>query len=131
MTDMENIWLLFVVFAVLTVCTYSVYAFLRRPTEEQINSIKEWLLYAVTEAEKELGSGTGQLKLRYVYNMFVERFPALSAVISFPMLSGLVDEALVQMKKMLESNKALQAYVVGSLYPFVSVTSDTKGGGQQ
>ncbi|MCM1334369.1 MAG: hypothetical protein NC084_12545 [Bacteroides sp.] len=28
------------------------------------SNVKEWLLLAVTEAEKALGSGTGQLKLR-------------------------------------------------------------------
>ena len=111
---MENFWLIFVLAAVITVCAYAVYSFVRKPTDEQIKSIEEWLLYAVTEAEKELGSGTGQLKLRYVYNMFIERFPAFSAAISFAMLSGLVDEALVQMKKMLETNKAVKNYVSGT-----------------
>ena len=37
--------------------------------------VKEWLRYAVTIAEQELGSGTGQIKLRQVYDMFIERFP--------------------------------------------------------
>ena len=100
--------------AALVIALYNIYVFIKRPTDEQINSVKEWLIYAVTEAERELGSGTGQLKLRYVYNMFVERFPALSAAISFTMLSGLVDEALDHMKWMLETNKAVQNYVSGT-----------------
>ena len=29
-------------------------------------NVKEWLLWAVTQAEQYLGSGTGALKLRYV-----------------------------------------------------------------
>ena len=72
-----------------------------------------WLLYAVTKAEKELGGGTGQIKLRYVYDMFVARFTWLARVISFEAFSMMVDEALERMKKMLESNKAMQTLVSG------------------
>ena len=71
------------------------------------------LLYAVTKAEKELGGGTGQIKLRYVYDMFVARFAWLARVISFEAFSMMVDEALERMKKMLESNKAMQTLVSG------------------
>ena len=95
------------------VVLYCAYAFLRRPTNEQIKSIKEWLLYAVIEAEKQLGSGTGQLQLRYVYNMFIERFDWIAKTITFESFSGLVDESLSQMKKMLETNKAVLTYVEG------------------
>ena len=73
--------------------------------------MREWLLYAVTKAEKELGGGTGQIKLRYVYDMFVARFAWLARVISFEAFSMMVDEALERMKKMLESNKAMQDFV--------------------
>ena len=75
--------------------------------------VREWLLYAVTKAEKELGGGTGQIKLRYVYDMFVARFTWLARVISFEAFSMMVDEALERMKKMLESNKAMQTLVSG------------------
>lgn len=85
--------------------------FFKLPTKEQIAKIKEWLLYAVTEAEKELGGGTGQLKLRQVYDLFVQRFPAVAAVISFDTFSGWVDEALEQMREMLAKNENVAAYV--------------------
>lgn len=85
--------------------------FFKLPTKEQIAKIKEWLLYAVTEAEKELGGGTGQLKLRQVYDLFVQRFPAVAAVISFDTFSGWVDEALEQMREMLAKNEYAAAYV--------------------
>lgn len=85
--------------------------FFKLPTKEQIGKIKEWLLYAVTEAEKELGGGTGQLKLRQVYDLFVQRFPAVAAVISFDTFSGWVDEALEQMREMLAKNENVAAYV--------------------
>ena len=73
--------------------------------------VLEWLLGAVTQAERELGSGTGKLKLRAVYDAFITKFPVFSKIISFNGFSGLVDKALEQMKAILESNKAVQNFV--------------------
>lgn len=67
--------------------------------------VKNWLVWAVGEAEKQFGSGTGQLKLRSVYNMFVKQFPKLSMIIRFERFSELVDDALKVMRKMLENDK--------------------------
>lgn len=107
----ENWYLIIAAAAVLSIGGYSIYAFVKRPTSAQIQSVKEWLLFAVTEAEKALGSGTGQLKLRCVYNMFIDKFSYLSDIITFDMFSGLVDEALDEMKHLLETNKAVKSYV--------------------
>lgn len=107
----ENWYLIIAAIAVLTVAGYSIYVFANRPTDSQIQSVKEWLLYAVTMAEKALGSGTGQLKLRYVYNMFIEKFPYMSKIITFDMFSGLVDEALETMRHLMETNTAIEEYV--------------------
>lgn len=109
----QNWYLIVAAIAVVAVGGYCVYVFVKKPTNVQIQTVKEWLLWAVTEAEKELGSGTGQLKLRYVYNMFIERFDYLANVITFDMVSGLVDEALDEMRKMLSTNTAVQNYVAG------------------
>lgn len=109
----ENWFLVLISFAALVVVSYAVYVFLKRPTSEQIAKVKEWLLYAVAQAEKELGGGTGQLKLRYVYDMFVGKFPYLVKVVSFDSFSLLVDEVLKKFKSMLESNVALKQYVDG------------------
>ena len=79
----------------------------------QPNKIKEWLVYATVQAEKELGGGTGQLKLRAVYDMFVTKFPWLSKIIPFSFFSYLVDEALKEMNNMLNTNSAVASYVVG------------------
>lgn len=65
---------------------------------------KNWLVWAVSEAEKMLGSGTGQLKLRYVYDAAVVRFPILAKIIPFTMFSKMVDAALVVMHEMIENN---------------------------
>ena len=76
----------FVIVGLIAVCAaggYAVYVFVKMPSDKQLNKVREWLLYAVTKAEKELGGGTGQIKLRYVYDMFVARFTWLARVISF------------------------------------------------
>ena len=110
-TIMEN-WFLFIIgIAAICVVIYAIEAFLQRPTTEQISKVKEWLLYAVTEAERELGSGTGKVKLRYVYDMFIVKFPFLVKAISFESFSLLVDEVLDNFRKLLESNEAIKKYV--------------------
>jgi len=81
------------------------------PSEQQLLKVKEWLLWAVVLAEKELGSGTGQLKLRWCWNLFLERFPALVPIVSFELFQQYVDEALVQMKHLLETNANIARYV--------------------
>lgn len=109
----DNWMLLVALVAVLVSTGISIYSFYKKPTTEQLQSVKEWLLFAVTEAEKKLGGGTGQLKLRFVYDMFIEKFPHTSCLISFETFSGLVDEALERMKAMLETNKAVETYIKG------------------
>lgn len=97
--------------AVLTVMIYAIYKFSKEPREQQLNKIREWLLYAVTAAQKEFGSGTGQIKLRYVYDKFLTKFPAFAPIISFELFSSLVDEALVKFKAILETNNKIQHYI--------------------
>lgn len=107
----ENWFVLVGLMAVAAAGGYAIYVFVKMPSDKQLSKVKEWMLYAVTKAEKELGGGTGQIKLRYVYDMFVARFTWLAKTISFEMFSMMVDEALDKMKTMLESNKAMQELV--------------------
>ena len=109
----EN-WAVFVAaLAVLAVAIIAIVRFVGLPTASQLAKVKEWLLWAVTEAEKDLGGGTGQLKLRQVYDLFVTRFPWLTKMISFELFSTMVDEALEEMRKMLDTNTAVAAFVSG------------------
>ena len=80
---------------------------------EQREKVEEWMLWAVTTAEADLGSGTGQLKLRQVYDMFLERFPKVAQRVSFSTFSKWVDTALIDMRKMLEQNQAVSKLVQG------------------
>lgn len=88
-------------------------AFFKLPTDKQIANLKEWLKYAVTQAEKELGSKTGQLKLRYVYDLALSKFSWLGKVLTFEEFAGYVDESLEWLEHQLESNKAVQTLVKG------------------
>lgn len=83
---------------------YFIYYFIK-PSKKQMKKVKEWLYYAVVKAEKELGSGTGEIKLRYVYSMFMEKFPKVAKVISFENFTALVDEALHKAKKYLNTKE--------------------------
>ena len=109
-----NNWALIIAaLSVFALVVINVIDFFKKPTSEQIASLKSWLLFAVTEAEKFLGSGTGKLKLRYVYDLFLEKFPYIAQVISFDTFSKYVDEALDEMRELLSSNKNIAAYVNG------------------
>ena len=78
---------------------------------KQPKKVREWLVYAVTLAEKDLGGGTGKIKLRKVYDMFVDKYPIISFFVSFETFSKWVDVALDTMNEMLKDNKNLKAYI--------------------
>ena len=91
----NNWYLIVAAIAIIAMVAASIFAFVNQPTDKQLNKVREWLLYAVTIAEKELGGGTGKIKLRYVYDMFIAKFPKLVKAVSFEAFSGLVDEVLL------------------------------------
>ena len=109
-----NYWYIIVaVIAALVVAGVAVYRYFGLPSDAQLDKVREWLLWAVTEAEKELGGGTGKLKLRQVYDLFVIRFPWLAKIVSFELFSDMVDDALDEMREMLKNNQAVKALVNG------------------
>lgn len=85
--------------------------FIKLPNDKKIKSLKEWLKWAVVEAEKALGSGTGQLKLRMVYDLATKQFPWVSTLISFETFSAWVDEALDWMRDQLDKNEKIDNYI--------------------
>lgn len=96
-------------------CIWLVFSFLKLPTDEQVEKVKEWLVWACIEAERALQSGTGQLKLRQVYDMFcaVPAFTWVAKIVSFELFSDWVSDALITVKEMLVNNKTLADYVYG------------------
>lgn len=75
--------------------------------------VKEWLKWAVCVAEEELGSGTGQLKLHMVYDMFIEKFPAIASILPFSIFSKWVDLALDWMRDQLDKNENIRITIEG------------------
>ena len=97
--------------AVGIVCGYFIKKFIESPSTAKIEMVKNWLLWATAQAEQEMGAGTGKLKLAKVYNMFVEKFPQLAAVLKYDRFCELVDEALVTLRHLLESNVNIQDFI--------------------
>lgn len=87
--------------------------FFNMPTDKQLGALREWLKYAVSMAESELGSGTGQLKLRMVYDMAIEKFSWVAKIYDFEDFSRDVDDALIWLENQLTKNSNIKAIVVG------------------
>ena len=104
----QEYWFLIVAaVAAISVISIKAYLWFKKPGNEQLEQVKQWLIYAVAKAEAELGSGTGQLKLRYVYDQFIKKFPAIAIFISFEDFSKMVDAALEELEKMMKENKEI------------------------
>lgn len=108
---MDNLIMILVIIIGIAAAGLFVVWFYKQERARQIELVKQWLLLIVVQAEKELGSNTGQIKLRFVYDKFLERFKFLSRIITFEQFSGLVDESLDTMRKMVESNQSLIDYI--------------------
>ena len=121
----ENWYLFIAAIAVTAVVSIAIYKFFKQPSEDQINSLKEWLLYAISIAEKNFGSGNGEIKLRYVYDLFLKAFPALTDYISFENFSKLVDNSLDELEKLLENNNVINELVTGKNTSGVTGTLDS------
>lgn len=87
--------------------------FVEEPRANKVANVKEWLLFAVIEAEKKFGDKTGAIKLRFVYDLACKNFPWLPKAVSFTTFSKWVDDALVWARVQLTSNEAIQTYVEG------------------
>lgn len=109
----ENWYVIVALLVVVAVAVVLAVRFFKMPTAKQLATVKEWLLYATTLAEKELGGGTGKLKLRYVYDMFASKFPWVAKALSFEKFSDMVDESLGSMNDLLSKNAAVQLFVNG------------------
>ena len=72
-----------------------------------VNGFKNWLVWAVSEAEAMFGSNTGKLKLRYAYDLAIKQFPIVAKLIPFSMFSSMVDKALKIMREMIENNTSI------------------------
>ena len=109
----DNWYLIVALAAIICVVIAGAVCFFKLPTNKKIESLKKTLRYLVTEAERELGSKVGQLKLAKVYQIAVSQYPWLATFISYEQFDSWVKEALVWMEKQMEINPSFKAYVEG------------------
>lgn len=98
---LQQYWLL-ILFALAAVGTL-IYIVIKEPQR-----IKQWLIWACAQAELALGSGTGMLKLREVYDMFITQYPIFSKLIPFSVFQKWTEDALLVFKDWLENNVMAQ-----------------------
>ena len=97
----DNWYLLVAAAAVVGMSAFVVVDFTRQPRSYQVEAVKQWLVGACFDAEIALGGGTGELKLRMVYDTFVARFPWVAKVVAFDTFHEWVKEALKRLPEML------------------------------
>lgn len=111
----ENWTLIVMLLALAIAAGIAIVKFVNLPSEKQVEKIKKCLLGWVIDAERDLGGGTGKVKLSTVYGMFVTAFPVIKNFISFDQFSEWVDEALDAMREMLETNENLKQVIEGNI----------------
>lgn len=108
-----NYWYFIVIIvAILVISGVFIFNFLQKPSEQKLQNIKEWAIYACALAQAHLGSGTGQLKMRETYDMFISRFPDLVKIVPFEMYKNIAESALLEFKKMLENNPKVKELIL-------------------
>jgi hypothetical protein len=107
----KNYDLIIVALVVLAFIGYEVYTFIKLPNGKKKERIIQWLIYACSQAEISYGAKTGSLKLKSVWSEFIKAFPVIAKLISYEKFSKLVDEALVEMKKMIENNDVIKSII--------------------
>lgn len=98
--------LIFGVVVFLALVGYVIYLFVKQPQK-----IKEWLIWACAQAEIKLGSKTGQLKLREVYNMFIMKFPIVAKFITFETFQSWTEESLSTLQEWIENNEMIKNFI--------------------
>ena len=109
----DNWFLIMIAIAFVSSIAIKIYKWFKMPNSEQMKKVQEWLLYAVAKAEEKLGSGTGELKLRYVYDMFIAKFPAIAIFIDFDDFKIMVEKALEKFEGLIQTNES-----IGALYAY-------------
>ena len=103
----ENWYIIVTFICAIILSLIKLYEFIGYPTSKKKEEIRNRLLSYVTEAEIELGSGTGKLKLAQVYDYFCTMFPYTKKWFTIDQFSDLVEEVLPTMREVLENSEEL------------------------
>ena len=80
--------------------------------KQEKNIVFKMLFSLVTEAEKQYGGGTGELKLSSVISQIYGKLPSISKLIPVKTLEKWVDKGLIDAKKKWESNSKVATYII-------------------
>lgn len=95
---LANWELVLVLIVLMSFAILKVVQFLRTPPKKRQELILLWLVQAVVLAEQKFGSGTGSVKLSYVYKLFIDKYGFLGSLVSQTVFEKLVDKALKTME---------------------------------
>lgn len=105
---LDNWYIILTAIFALILAITKIVEFIGYPTEKKKAEIRSRLLIWATEAELELGSKTGRLKLSQVYDRFCEAFPYIKKWISLEDFEEMVDEVLPTMRDVLEDKVIIE-----------------------
>ncbi len=96
---MESIKNSVIAIGVILAIGYKVYEFIKLPKDKQSEQIEEWLFWALFESELAFGGGgTGELKMRYVYDLFILAFPKIAESMPFAEFKSIAEDILPEAK---------------------------------
>lgn len=104
--------LILIVVVALVGLGYGIYKFVSTPSAQQKEILRTILLQLVVQAEVNLGSGTGKIKFSYVYSQLLQNFTWLK-YIPLSIVERLIEDALEEMRHLLESNPQVKLIVEG------------------
>lgn len=116
----ENWVYFFCLIVLMTLAVYTILGFLKLTPKQQMKKLQVALLYMVTEAEREMGSETGRVKRSMVWEWLVKRFPVITLFLTEEKYDELLEQALAEFRKLLESNEKLYDYV----YDTITITKE-------
>ncbi len=98
-------WFVIVVFVcVLFVLIVHIVKFLIMEPNKKLSFIKDTIFSLVLMAEKELGSKTGEAKLKLVITTFYKKYPFARFILPENKLIEVIEESVVEMKNILKKN---------------------------
>lgn len=71
--------------------------------------LRKMALYAVSVAEEEWGSKTGQIKFAEVYSTLKLKFPIITLFLTETQMKDLIEDALKELKKILAEKEEAEA----------------------
>lgn len=112
---MSNVamWIVLIVLVVVTgLVIYSMMVD-GKVTSDELDAFRKWLVYAVTVAENTFGAKMGPIKLHWVYDLALERFPWIASAITVEQFDAYVDEAIIKMYELACDNDKILKFIDG------------------